>query len=81
VPDTAEPPAQQFVIAAAPDVLKQVVSELEAAPDSAVLRVSGNPTAPERATVTMPQQQVERIRQQYGGAVAIEPDAPLTPYA
>jgi hypothetical protein len=51
---------------------------LRADPEIGLLNVVGPPARPDLYVVEMSSDRAERLRQEFGGQVTVEPDAPLT---
>jgi hypothetical protein len=74
---TEEP---QFIVAADPLLLQQIIDDLAPDPEVQILNVSGPAGAPERIVARMAPARAEALRSTFGEQVTVEPDEPLTLY-
>lgn len=75
--DTGELPAQPFVVAGTPDLVRPLLDILRADPNVTITSVSGSESAPERFVIEIDPNRANALSVALGGRVLIEPDAPL----
>jgi hypothetical protein len=79
-PDDRQPGTQRFIVSAsrgAPGALGTALARLEREPAVRVDQVHGSRTDPRRLVITAPQEVVDRLMQEFKGAIACERDREL----
>jgi hypothetical protein len=75
------PEREQYMIANAPSTSLGAVAEvLRKDPDVEVVRLQGPPERPELIVARMSPQRADKLKQEFGGRLTVEPDAPLMPF-
>jgi hypothetical protein len=78
---TPRPEREQYLIGSVPAAsLAAVADVLRADPDVEVVKLQGSAERPEMIVARMSPQRAERLKQEFGGGLTVEPDAPLMPF-
>jgi hypothetical protein len=72
---------RQFIVSAEPSLLQQIITNMQADPSVNVLKVSGPPKSPERFVAQMTDSKAEKLRQEFGERVKVEPDLPYESFS